>query len=122
MRREEIITELKNYISELDSNNAWAVMERPSLLMYDRIIIAYGKDLHNHSPEYSDGIYWYFPDLHWSYPEGVEEKLMDNIQYKVWYMERDLQNNNENTISYIEPVLPEKEKLRKELTNIINTL
>ena len=44
MRREEIITELKNYISELDSNNAWAVMERPSLLMYDRIIIAYGKE------------------------------------------------------------------------------
>lgn len=55
--------------------------------------IFWGKDIHTYEPKYSDPTYWH-------YEKGVEEKIKDDHQYKVWDTWRDAADPADLTTHY----------------------
>jgi len=67
--------------------------------------IFWGRDIHTYEPKYGDPTYWH-------YEKGVEEKIKDDYQYKVWYTYSDAADPCDMTTSYnvyyIEEISPMK--------------
>ena len=67
--------------------------------------ICYGRDIHTYEPKYGDPTYW-------SYEKGVEAKIKDDYQYKIWYTWRDAADPADSTtwyrVWYIEEISPVK--------------
>lgn len=108
------LKQLKKYIIEFNKQDQ-PLMDEPDDLQSFRVQTTLGKYLHTEEPRYSDPTYWIYPD-------GVEEKIKDDMTYKVWYHSKDAADPYDGTtwhyVKYICQIQKDKNDLLKEIDNI----
>ena len=74
--------------------------------------IFWGCDIHTYKPTYGDPTYWH-------YEKGVEEKIKDDCQYKVWYTWSDAADPCDSTTRYHVWYIEEIPKIKQELVKFL---
>lgn len=118
-----ILDNLSEYVDILaESELPMMLMDKPDGFDSSRYrkTEGHGRLFHDVKRAYHDPTYWTYPK------EGIEERVVDDEMYRVWYSSKDAADPSDftiwNKIVYIEHISAERKYLRKKLEDILKKL